>query len=76
MFHHYDNLPFLKLRMFFITLVRTVNFVANKIINHNIFVLAVLASIIYNIIVFLEEFESDGTEGDAFKEKKLCKYII
>lgn len=55
--------------------MRTVNFIANKIINHNIFVLAVLASIIYNLVVFLDEFESEGSERDAFKEKKLCNNI-
>ena len=61
--------------MVVITFMRTVNFIANKIINHNIFVLAVIASIIYNLVVFLEEFESDGSESDAFKEKKLCNNL-
>ena len=62
--------------MVIITLMRTVNFIANKIINHNIFVLAVIASIIYNIVVFLEEFESDGSDSHIFKEKKLCINIF
>ncbi|KAM3140247.1 Sodium channel protein type 4 subunit alpha [Paramecium bursaria] len=74
--YHYDNLPFLRMRMVVITFMRTVNFIANKIINHKIFVLAVIASIIYNLVVFLEEFESDGSESDAFKEKKLLVLTV
>ncbi|CAD8124288.1 unnamed protein product [Paramecium sonneborni] len=73
--YYWDNYPFVYFRKTIVFIIRLITNTANKIINHRIFTIMVLMSIIFNITVFIES-QSDNLTIDVQKQLSQQKQII
>ncbi|CAK57129.1 unnamed protein product (macronuclear) [Paramecium tetraurelia] len=72
---YWDNYPLVYLRKTIVFIIRIIANTANKIINHRIFTILVLISIIFNIMVFIES-QSENLQTDVQASLRQQKQII
>ncbi|CAD8206266.1 unnamed protein product [Paramecium pentaurelia] len=72
---YWDNYPLVYLRKTIVFIIRIITNIANKIINHRIFTIMVLISIIFNIMVFIES-QSDNLSTEVQMNLRQQKQII
>ncbi|CAD8119651.1 unnamed protein product [Paramecium sonneborni] len=74
--YYWDNYPLVSLRKIIVFIIRLITNTANKIINHRIFTIMVLISIIFNIVVFIQSQSDNLTIDIQIKLQKQQKIIL